>query len=68
MKMYKGACLAVFCGMALVLCFAGTGHAADAKASATLGNLMKAFDGESNANARYTAFAKKADEEGEQPR
>lgn len=41
-------------------------HAADApaKAPATLDNLMKAFDGESNANARYLAFAKKADEEG----
>lgn len=32
--------------------------------SQTLGNLMKAYDGESNASARYAAFAKKADEEG----
>jgi len=48
---------------ALVLvCAASTGHAAEA--GATLGNLMKAFDGESNANAKYLAFAKKADEEG----
>ncbi len=31
---------------------------------ATLNNLQAAFNGESNANAKYTAFAKKADEEG----
>jgi rubrerythrin len=30
----------------------------------TLDNLMAAFNGESNAHARYIAFAKKADEEG----
>jgi rubrerythrin len=30
----------------------------------TLENLMAAFNGESNAHAKYTAFAKKADEEG----
>jgi len=30
----------------------------------TLENLQAAFEGESNAHARYTAFAKKADEEG----
>ncbi len=30
----------------------------------TLGNLMAAFNGESNAHARYLSFAKKADEEG----
>jgi rubrerythrin len=30
----------------------------------TLDNLMAAFDGESNANAKYLAFAAKADEEG----
>lgn len=33
-------------------------------AAATLGNLQAAFNGESNAHARYLAFAKKADEEG----
>jgi rubrerythrin len=33
-------------------------------APATLGNLQAAFDGESNAHARYLAFAKKADDEG----
>jgi len=30
----------------------------------TLDNLMAAYSGEMNANARYLAFAKKADEEG----
>lgn len=36
-----------------------------ARASAdTLQNLQTAFNGESNANARYTAFAKQADSEG----
>ena len=30
----------------------------------TLENLLTAYEGESNAHARYTAFAKKADEEG----
>ncbi|MBI5091123.1 MAG: rubrerythrin [Candidatus Hydrogenedentes bacterium] len=37
---------------------------ADKPAGTTLDNLIAAFDGESNANARYIAFAKKADEEG----
>jgi rubrerythrin len=32
--------------------------------SKTLDNLMAAFNGESNANAKYTEFAKKADQEG----
>src|SRR5690348_12838623 len=30
----------------------------------TLENLQAAYDGESNANAKYLAFAKRADEEG----
>lgn len=33
-------------------------------ANTTLTNLLAAFEGESNANAKYTAFAAKADEEG----
>ncbi len=37
---------------------------ASAASDATLKNLQAAFDGESNARARYLAFAKKADEEG----
>jgi rubrerythrin len=48
----------------LLTCFACSGYAAEAKESATLANLQKAYDGESNAHARYLAFAKKADEEG----
>lgn len=39
----------------------GTASAANLK---TLDNLQEAFNGESNANAKYTAFAVKADEEG----
>lgn len=34
------------------------------KAGTTLENLLAAYKGESNANARYLAFAKKADQEG----
>src|ERR1035441_9669706 len=41
------------------------GSAASVTTSATtLDNLQTAFNGESNANARYLTFAKKADEEG----
>lgn len=38
--------------------------AADAGTAATLTNLQTAFNGESNAHARYLAFAKEADTEG----
>ncbi len=38
--------------------------AADDGKTATLANLQTAFNGESNAHARYLAFAKKADTEG----
>lgn len=38
--------------------------AATAAPSKTLDNLMTAFNGESNANAKYVEFAKKADQEG----
>lgn len=37
---------------------------ASASGAKTLENLQAAFDGESNASAKYTEFAKKADEEG----
>jgi rubrerythrin len=40
---------------------AGTAQAANEK---TLSNLQAAYNGESNAHARYLAFAKKADQEG----
>ncbi len=44
---------------------ARSGEAAPAgAANKTLDNLQAAFNGESNAHARYVAFAKKADEEG----
>lgn len=39
-------------------------NATPATEKTTLDNLQAAFNGESNANARYMAFAKKADEEG----
>ena len=61
--------LCILCIAALVCC-ACTGYAAEekkappAKAVATLDNLMKTYDGESNAHARYLAFATKADGEG----
>ncbi len=38
--------------------------AVDAGTTATLANLQTAYNGESNAHARYLAFAKKADAEG----
>jgi len=50
---------------ALVLLAVPTGaFAAKPAPGKTLDNLQAAFNGESNAHARYLAFAKKADEEG----
>jgi len=49
--------------LALLLVFALT-LSATAFATKTLDNLQTAFNGESNANARYLAFAKQADKEG----
>src|SRR5271169_3817001 len=40
------------------------GASAVSESTSTIDNLQAAFNGESNANARYLAFAKKADEEG----
>src|SRR5271157_3127257 len=40
------------------------GASAVSESTSTIDNLQVAFNGESNANARYLAFAKKADEEG----
>lgn len=45
---------------------AGKTETADLKVGTTLENLQAAFNGESNAHAKYLAFAKKADEEGYQ--
>ncbi len=51
--------------VALVLLAVPTGaFAAKPPAGKSLDNLMAAFNGESNAHARYLAFAEKADEEG----
>ncbi len=47
---------------ALVL--ASSAFAAAPPAASTLDNLQAAYNGESNASAKYAAFAKKADEEG----
>jgi rubrerythrin len=55
----------LLCAMVVGLCVAGAAVAAEATTNATtLDNLQTAFNGESNAHARYTAFAVKADEEG----
>jgi rubrerythrin len=54
-------------GLALVAAltlWAPAAVSAPAAAASTLDNLQTAFNGESNASAKYTAFAKKADEEG----
>jgi rubrerythrin len=48
---------------ALVLVFFASGSA-QAAPSKTLDNLMAAYNGESNARAKYLEFAKKADQEG----
>ena len=51
---------------AMVLCMGliCTVRAAEEAGNTTLDNLQAAFNGESNAKARYEAFAAKADEEG----
>ncbi|MGE5359734.1 MAG: rubrerythrin family protein [Bacteroidales bacterium] len=57
-------CLAV--AMILLAAFAASGPRAAAKSAdqTTLKNLMAAFNGESNAHAKYVEFARKADQEG----
>jgi rubrerythrin len=55
-------------GLAVVFVFLGTPLRADvAQGGKTLDNLQAAFNGESNARARYLAFAKKADADGLSP-
>ena len=51
----------VITALAIIALAAGPASAAPAK---TLDNLMAAFNGESNANAKYLEYAKKADAEG----
>ncbi len=53
------ACVAFF----FVFCLAAPWHA-EAVENKTLADLMTAYNGESNAHAKYLAYAKKADEEG----
>lgn len=57
-------CLA---GGAGTLAFAGDPPKPEKESQGTLANLQAAYEGESNAAARYAAFAKKADEEGYAP-
>lgn len=52
---------ALIAALALVVFAPGSAPAAPSK---TLDNLMAAYNGESNAKAKYTEFAKKADQEG----
>ncbi len=56
----------VIAGLALIAVpsQAATGSGAAALRSATLDNLQSAYDGESNARAKYLAFAEKADKDG----
>lgn len=62
--------ICILCALAFVFVAGGVTlncHAQEQAAPAektTLDNLMTAYNGESNANARYLAFAAKADEEG----
>ena len=46
------------------VCFPSLSTAEETMVKSTIENLQQAFQGESNANARYLAFAAKADEEG----
>ena len=55
-------CVIVLFGMASII--PAMSGAEEAKAGKTLKNLQAAFNGESNANAKYLAYAAKADEEG----
>jgi rubrerythrin len=56
----KIACLAMLVALMPLSLSAAT---VDPKGNKTLENLQSAFDGESNAHARYLAFAQKADQE-----
>lgn len=65
MKIVKNA----VCAVAAIVLFALTTYAAETKQAAkpaptTLENLQAAYDGESNAKAKYEAYAAKADAEG----
>jgi rubrerythrin len=53
-----------YLAVALFALFCASAAVAEVKVGSTLENLQAAFNGESNAHARYVAFAQKADEEG----
>lgn len=55
---------AMFLAAVSILLFAAPAVVSAQTAGKTLGNLQEAFNGESNAQARYLAFAEKADAEG----
>lgn len=57
-------CAAFLFAAAAVPSFRACAQQQAAPEKSTLDNLMEAYNGESNANARYLAFAVKADEEG----
>lgn len=54
----------VFAALAAFTLVGSAVSSAQAAEGKTLANLQEAFNGESNAHARYTAFAEKADAEG----
>lgn len=56
------ATLAMLCGLGIAAPFAGA--ASENISTTTMSNLQAAFNGESNAHARYVAFAMQADAEG----
>lgn len=59
-------CFALFVVVAFTatVTISGLSYAGDTKNSKTLDNLQAAFNGESNAHAKYLAYAEKADAEG----
>lgn len=64
-KSVSGGILAVVAlVLAVHLAASRESRAEEARANTTLDNLMAAYNGESNAHARYLAFARKADGEG----
>ena len=54
----------VFAAIVFSSCASSGGTQTAQASSKSLDNLQTAFNGESNANAKYLAYAKKADEEG----
>lgn len=62
---YVAVCCVALLSAVMLISAGAQAEKGDAAADkVTLKNLMDAYNGESNANVRYLAFAKKADEEG----